>query len=515
MKRIATVAGLLLLGVTMVGCFQSKPLVEAVSETTPPAKVVEEATSVKTEEEASRVKVSVEPASDSAPLPFDYAAMTDDVFIQLDEEPRIHSPIHTLVAPEKQIYTVFFREPMNRASVQEAMQKNANQSRATAEMHLQWVGDRQVRVQVQAAVDETQYDVDYYLSFNGAQTEGGRVLENVPELIASVEVPRQLWRVSVDGKQREQLTSFAQPFDFRENDLSAGRYLHLGRVQRYCQCDAMYPRLHALYDLQEKKVVPYPIDLMQTYRGEGAFYADPVRGVFYAKAPDGVAVPTSDTVSNVQVDGYVFGASFSQDRAFVLLAVGANREQKSDYTFLLHSLTGAVRDRKLDVLPGGVPLNQASGGEMPIRFEDDGERVYVLLTKPNTNEMQRYLYNWGTGKGQVLSWKGEGSDPWFGFKRSSDGLYTLYTDGRVVKGEQEVAKEMNLYNSIWLPGTHSLITFDYESEGADEFHRLQLKRFDVETKQYSTIAVQLLNSTQLIGASEDGKWLYVSSSGKL
>ncbi|MGZ0049875.1 hypothetical protein [Brevibacillus gelatini] len=40
--------------------------------------------------------------------PFDYASMKEDVVIQLNEDPRLQSPLRTVVGPAPQAYTLFF-----------------------------------------------------------------------------------------------------------------------------------------------------------------------------------------------------------------------------------------------------------------------------------------------------------------------------------------------------------------------------------------------------------------------
>jgi hypothetical protein len=445
--------------------------------------------------------------------PFDYAAMTEEVYIQLNDEPRIHSPIRTRVAPKDQSFTVFFREPMNRSTVQEALQKNKLEGGIAPELNFQWVEDRQLRLAVNAPWDEARPGGAYQLDFSGAKTQSGRVLAKTPEFIAAVEEPNQLWRISLDGKVREPISSFAQPFDFRENDLSDGRYLRLTRFQSYCQCDAMYPRLHALYDLQEKKIIPYPVDLSSTYSGDGTFYADAVRGVFYAQAPENAVVPKSETAVRVQVNGYVFGASFNQDRSAVVMAVGADKEQESDYDLVIHSLKSVESNRHVQVLHGGVPLSQTDGRKLPITFVDDGTRVYTQLTKPGTMEPLYYQYTWKTG-GVSAQTPPAAANPWNGFKRSEDGMFTLYTDGNLYRGEQKVAEEMNLYNGLWVPGTHLIAVPDFATGGPESRTRM-LKLYDAQKRQYTTIADHLPNSMQAISVSADGKWLYVSSNVNL
>jgi len=76
--------------------------------------------------------------------------MKEDVRIQLDAEPQLHSPLRTAVGTAPQAYTFFFREPMDRLSVEAAIRQHAKDAPAVhfvePALSFHWVHDRQLRV---------------------------------------------------------------------------------------------------------------------------------------------------------------------------------------------------------------------------------------------------------------------------------------------------------------------------------------------------------------------------------
>lgn len=142
----------------------------------------------------------------AAEIPFDYAAMSEDVVIQLTEEPRLQSPIRTPVTAKPQTYNLFFREPMDRASVEQALkeqsrkkQTESEQPQAEPQFTANWISDRQL--QLIAAIPQQPERLgwkEYMISVSGSKTKSGKKLEQTPEFIAVVYKPEEIWRLSTD-----------------------------------------------------------------------------------------------------------------------------------------------------------------------------------------------------------------------------------------------------------------------------------------------------------------------------
>lgn len=151
-------------------------------------------------------------------IDFNYDELKEDVRIQLDEEPQLHSPIRTVVGNTPQSYSFFFREPMDRASVEAAVRQHAKD---TSQIHyvepslaFHWVHDRQLRllVTLDRQPDLNQASPEYWLNAAGATTQKGRVVADNLDFRAVAVVPSQIWQVSLDGEQLKQVSGFPAPY---------------------------------------------------------------------------------------------------------------------------------------------------------------------------------------------------------------------------------------------------------------------------------------------------------------
>lgn len=449
-------------------------------------------------------------------IPFAYASMQSDVLIRLADEPRLQSPLKTKVTPT-QSYTLFFRQPMNRATVEAAIRKLAAlppddyYQRTVPEFLFRWASDRQLHltVTVPTAYDPRYVSRIYRIDVTGAVAKNGKKLVDSPSLTAVVEPPDQLWRISLDGKRKERLTTFLQPYHIQLLDETA-RYMLLSRPTKVCECDANYEQLKTLYDRQTKQLVHYPSSATTNYMGEGLFAAD-LRGFFYpvenrrAKLP-----PTARLIDKRE---YIHGASFSKDRKFILMAAGT-REQEKDLDLIIRNLATGKEQRFPKAMRGGVWYNQVSSGRVPIPFYDDGRSVFFAMD-PDTGNEKQYLYRWTDNR--VLPWKSPTNNLWGGYASSSDGMYRLYPNGGLYKGKQIINGAIR--EGIWLPGTH-LIANTHESAptGTNETKAggtWQLTLYDADSNKAKLVSASLPSHTRVAGGSPDGKWIYLITAEKL
>ncbi|UFJ41998.1 hypothetical protein LOK74_05735 [Brevibacillus humidisoli] len=444
-----------------------------------------------------------------AQIPFDYAAMKEPVLIQWEKDPRIHSPIQSVVADTPQHFFLFFREPMDRSSVEDALKRQAAEHfhPLIPTFAYQWASDRQLRltVEIPKAAEPDIGSRSYLLSVNGAITKSGTVLQEPPSLVAVVYTPSQLWKVSTDGEEKIQLRAFDLSYPTASFIGPDKRYLLLSRYKEYCECDARLERLYALYDTEQNELIPYPIPLQTHYLGEGTFTAD-TRGFFYAKSTADVTVPTSDTTVNVQVDGYVHGANFSRDHSHLIMAVGA-KEQRKDFDLLIYDLKTQNVLRLPNAIKGEEPRSALDDAEIGIAFWDDGDSVHFAAVDGETYQERRYQYSWQTQK--ITDW----SPPvqpqdWSGFSSSSDGLYRLYPNAGLYKGKQLVEGE-RIYDGVWLDGTHTILYKQFVQSTDNRPHTVSIQSFDADTGEQRTLIEGLHHYTQLVGTSADGKWFYL------
>jgi hypothetical protein len=460
------------------------------------------------------------PVSDTVKeIPFDYAALQDSVLIQLDEEPRLRSPIMTVVTPEPQEYTLFFREKMNRPSVEQTLTRRAEERTRKDERSVvpaftfAWASDQQLHLTVTLPANAEPYFAtgSYLLDVSGAKTATGKELKEAPTFIAVVYSPPQLWRLSVDGKQKERIYSFEQPYYSMEFLGDDSRYLLLSRFQQYCECDAEHERLYAIFDQQKKRLIPYPVALTTHYMGEGEFVADR-RGFFYKQPASGMTMPESETTVNIRLNEYVHGAIISKDRSHLVMALGMEG-QEGDYDLVIRHLDTGKEQRISGALKGMAPHSELNGNKMPVTFFDDGKDLYFFMRHKAEFKELRYRYSWSTQK--VSAWNPPiPEDTWSGFSASSDGMYQLYANGGLFRGTEHIADPP--YSDVWLNGTHRFVYHDYDQQAPDSSrYKEQIKLYDADHGTTQTVATNLFINTAILGTSPDGKWIYVQSHADL
>lgn len=448
---------------------------------------------------------------------FDYDAMTDPVFIQLDDEPRLHAPIQTLVSTAPQTYTFFFKEAMDRTSVEQTLRSADEQQQQQREngskprFSFTWLNDRQLRLHVEvpdAATLPPLGSVSYMLDVSGATTQAGARLTDVPSFTAIAENPGQLWRIRADGSATEQLTSFDQPYVTMDWQDEAQRYLLVSRFQRYCECDADYERIYALYDTKTKQLTRYPVELMQSYQGKGAFFAD-TRGFFYAKPEDAsVPLPASETAVPLLFDDYVYGSGFSKDRAYVFLALGQDG-QNADLDLVILNLATGEEQRFPHALQGNIIESEVNTSKLPVTFADDGTRVTFVMQDKQAFKELRYQYDWKSKT--VRAWQPPvAEDSWSGYTASSDNRYQLYANAGLYRGDTLISEEIR--EGVWLNGTHRFAYLELDRQTSEDAPLTQsLHFYDADTNRTQQIAGTLWIDTSIVGTSQDGQWIYLQT----
>ena len=445
--------------------------------------------------------------------PYDYASMKADVVIQLDEDTRLQSPLRTVVGPTPQSYTLFFREEMDRGSVETTIRKHAKEEAAREgsgfiepTFAFQWLNNRQLQVLVTlpATAGKERDWTEYVLSAGGAKSTKGTVIGAANAFHAVVLAPSQIWRISVDGKVREKLTDFSVMTNMKFLDREQ-RYVLQSRFTKYCECDARYPMLYSIYDTKTKERTLYPVELADNYRGAGDFIADR-RGFFYAQPDKGITVPPSDSAVRVQVQGYVHGASFSYDQKQLLMAVG-KAEQKKDLDLVVFDLEKGTEKRIPGAIKGWVPTSESNGEILPVAFQDDGRyATFAMRSEESGFEEIRLRYEWKSGK--VIAWTPPvPADSWSGYVQSTDGAYQMYWNAGLFKGNVPLMDMRG--DGLWLPGTHRFLFTEWEKAAQETDLKQSLYLFDADTKAQSVLVSGLPAGLSILGASADGKWLYV------
>lgn len=444
---------------------------------------------------------------------FDYDALKEDVRIQLDAEPRLHSPIRTVVGTTPQAYTLFFREPMDRSSVEEAIRLHAKD---TSQLHyveprlaFHWVHDRQLRVwaTLPKLPEVDRAGPEYVLNAAGAKTLKGREIGEDLAFRSVVIETGQVWKVSLDGSLKEKLSAFTAPYIVTRVLDREHRFLLAYRYREFCECDAPHIPLYAVYDLNQKELIRYPVPLTVNYRGKGEFVADR-RGFFYAKPEGDVQVSVSEWTTPVNVKGFVHGASFSHDDRYVLMAVGTEKHQK-DLDLVIMDLETGREQRLPGAVKGTIPTSEADGSILPVTFDDDG-RFATFIMRENADSLTeiRQRYDWKAKK--VVSWNPPvAQDVWSGYTQSDDGKYQMYFNGGLYQGT-ELVTELER-SGIWVPGTHLLAYTKWEEGKEGKPSTESLRIFDVDQREERVILEGLPHGFGIIGASSDGKWLLVQS----
>ncbi|WP_134684489.1 hypothetical protein [Brevibacillus migulae] len=500
----------LLLAVALASCSPPEDRPNATGQTPPP----------KNEEQTPPAAPETRQNSGSTVfVPLNPASMEEPAIIILNEEQRLRSPITTVVAPQPQTYTFLFKEAMDRASVQQALEQNAQKQtkedprNIVPQLSLQWIHDHKLEVTVnvpQANVPDFGNRA-YRLDLSGAKTASGKTLTEAPFFHAVLYAPPQLWRISTDGKHKEKLHSFEKPYYSITSLDRDSRYLILSRFGEYCECDADYERLYALFDREQKKLTPYPFELSTHYRGPGAFVVD-TRGFFYKKPAPDKLIPKSDTAIELQMKAFIHGAALSLDRQYVLMAVGAPT-QTSDLDLLLYHVQTGAQQRFPKALKGSVPQSELNGEPLPVIFQDNGKQVTFTMQKEGEYKEIRYLFDWQSEK--VSPWNPPIPDnAYSGYTASDDGAYHLFANGGLFRGDQSINRD--LWEGHWIAGTHKLVYKDYRHDGpADSPYREQLKLYDADRLTTTILADNLFIQSNVVGVSPDGKWIYLQSHADL
>ncbi|MGC5327210.1 hypothetical protein [Brevibacillus sp. SYSU BS000544] len=512
--------------VLLAGCMTKPaalPTTEPAQPTTTLQTTAEQTTSTAPPQQENQEEIQIVPKPElpqpvtipAKEIPYAYENMKEDVLIQLDEEPRLHSPIRTVVATTPQKYTLFFRQAMDPASVESAIKANTDMkedhqaSEKRPSFTFTWTSDRQLHLIVEVPeLQQPEYGHQYDINVKGAKTKKGQILQEPPTFLATLYTQPQLWRISSDGKRAEQVTNEEEPYHWNQVGLGNDRYALLYRYTKYCECDAIYPKLHAVYDFETDQLTKYPVELMTHYLGEGEFFAD-TRGFFYHKPAKGVTMPASDTVTKIKMDGFVHGANFSKKRTHLFLAVGT-KEQQKDYDLVIIELATQKQTRIPQALKGEVPHSEVSDAEIGSSFYDDGENVYFAMRNHEEYKENRYQYSWKTN--QVTAWNPPVEpEQWSGFISSEDRVYQIYWNGGLYKGTERIL-EMP-FSEHWLGSTHKLVM----SIPPDNLERAPIKKaglhlYDVDTGESRQI---LQTAHPVLGTSKDGKWIYLNVTGPL
>ncbi|WP_248928820.1 hypothetical protein [Paenibacillus hamazuiensis] len=439
------------------------------------------------------------------------------LLIELEKEPRLHSPIRTLVADSPQAYTVNFREAMNRKSVEEAISGQLSDGDSTAawiKLDYDWRSDRELRVTVRldAAAPKKYPGPQYKLDANGAATAAGHMLRDTPVFRAIATKPNQLWRISVTGDRIEPISSFEEPYYFQA--LSGDpRFMLARRFTKYCQCDASYPFLHAVYDTETNRLESYPVELQTSYRGPGDFVAD-TRGFYYARPEEGLEVPASDTAFSIHVDAFIHGAGFSRDRKYIYLAAG-EEHQEEDLDLIVYELeTGQIRSYA-KALRGRVPESQVSSAKLPVSFLDDGKYVYTIMIRQDPYGDINYRYAWENA--EVSEWTPPIRDHvWTGFLPSGDGEYRFYHNGGLYRGDEPVPEYAGPSPAYWLEGTHRFVFEEAAGpSGQSGFGETTISIYDADVRQSRSIATLPSANAVILGGSPDGQWIFVAAEDDL
>ncbi|MFE5324656.1 hypothetical protein ACFQ88_39060 [Paenibacillus sp. NPDC056579] len=434
------------------------------------------------------------------------SAAAKPVHIVLEDEPRLPSQATALVSKTPKKWVLSFGESMNRASVEEVMKRNlvpAGSQDLSVDITFQWENDRMLKVTTTPKPAESSENPNarlvYSLSVNGAQTAAGNKLEKADEFRAVISDVEQIYRYSLDGKIKEKLSSFDKPYMLR-SVMDPG-YIAAVQFAQYCECDAPSSKLYDLFSLKDRTFVSYPVELYDSYTGEGNFDVDS-RGFFYSN-PKGLPIPQSASVNNITIDGMIFGTGISKDRRHVFIAKGT-KDQKTDFDLAIINLDNGKQDVFEKAMKGYPPANQVSSRDTPIVFRDDGKLVIFTMENREPWGYVNYAFDWGSRT--VTPWKSPtGVDDWSGANMSSDGVYQLNGDGHIYKNGVKQNGPKPIMHGIWVNGTHSMILFENKGNNTKE-----LLLYDADSGKMALTNISLRHDQYVIGSSEDGKWLYVT-----
>ncbi|WP_232696958.1 hypothetical protein [Brevibacillus daliensis] len=445
----------------------------------------------------------------------------NEYWMQVDSEPRMNSASQLdtfgaqLITPDEQQFTIYFKEPMDRTSVEKTLKANVGEREVVIGdtcFSFHWKSDSQVVVtadQKRLPAKNEYYFLGYYkLNLKGAKTKTGKTISSENGLTLYVKEPKQLYKVTTDGSKQIKLTSFKKSNESLILSDPAQRYLLVQRYAQYCECDGPLLRFSSLYDLLTKAEIKYPVELKTNYMGAGTFVAD-TRGFFYP-APDAKvapSIPKSNTAYRIALKDYVHGSGFSKDRNYLFVALGT-KEQKTDFDLGIYHLKTGKLERHKKALKGHAPINQVSDQNYPVYFQDEGQYAYIRLEDyTGTDTLITYSYDWKTKK--VAPWKSPEQVTYLGFKQSTDGIYRYFgfTEGKVYKGNKlhQVVNNQG-HDGVWIPGTHKLAYVKSATSNGGTADTLHL--YDADQKKEKTIRLQS-NDSKIIGATPDGNWLFV------
>jgi len=433
-----------------------------------------------------------------------------DAYIRLNSDSRMVAPSLSLLVPKRdETFTIFFREAMDRSSVEQSIKQMTpdNRQRVYPKLLMHWTSDKQLHIKALVAKAATLPSSTYYIDLQHSLTKTGKSIR--PSVFAgTIQKPQQLRQVGLDGSDNRQLTMFDVPYQIQHLD-EEGRYWLLGRTRNYCPCDKEQLYNYSVYDSETGALTDYPVgsQLRSTYRGEGHFTVDR-RGFFYT-LPNGLTAadaPKSDFAREIRVNGFVQGAAWSKDRKSILLAVTKDESGVNPDLKRIDIASGEERTLAGNV-KGGPPLNEVTGAPMAVQFIDDGIDVYFYFDNLDNYGQLRYKFNWKTNA--LTAWEPPlASSVWAGFRPSSDGTYKLYANAGFYQGEKHVyGDELSPYywSGLWVPNTH-----DYVMKGpGHNFYTMRVLHAD-ERKESVVEGVLLSPESELHLISPDGKWLTVS-----
>ncbi|AEI45339.1 hypothetical protein [Paenibacillus mucilaginosus] len=448
--------------------------------------------------------------------------------IRLEADPRLQAPVRTLVAPRKQTFTLTFAEAMDRASVEAALRKNAEPSGTQpgmapdsepvrVKLAYRWQSDRKLQLEVEVlSWKPGPYPVyGYHVDANGARTADGGELRGQPVFETVLQYPASVWKVPVGGGTVVRTGELAEPYAF--HGLQAGsRYVLAAKTTGYCECDAPFPRLYSLYDLDKGVMTDLSFRPMASYEGAGDLYADP-RGFFYgADAADAAAkeLPEGALAKRVAVGGYVHGSGWSKDGTKVLLAVSSAKEQDENLDLVIYDTVNLTVQRLPGVLKGRVEHSQVSDDRIPVTFRDNGSEVRTAMREDEALTEIPYVYSWSTGK--VTQWDPPMKEAYSSdYTETDDGRYRLYQNGEVYTREGTLKFQPPVQSSLsfWLAGSHRAVLQEYVETGSGDpvtFH-YELKTYDADTNRTSGAFAKLSGQSSLLGTDARGESVYVVS----
>ncbi|WP_426449238.1 hypothetical protein ACP26L_30595 [Paenibacillus sp. S-38] len=448
--------------------------------------------------------------------------------IRLDADPRLQAPVRTLVAPRTQTFALTFAEAMDRTSVEAELRKNAEPDGAQPGMApskepvrlklaYRWHSDRKLQLEVEVLSGQPgPYPVyGYHVDANGARTAAGSELSGQPVFETVLQQPASVWKVPVSGGAVVRTGELTEPYAFQ--GLQAGsRYVLATKATGYCNCDAPFPKLYSLYDLDKGMMTDVSFKLMASYQGPGDLYADP-RGFFYGAEAAGAAakeLPEGAVAKRITIGGYVHGSGWSKDGTKVLLAVSAAKEQDENLDLVIYDTVNLTAQRLPGVLKGRVEHSQVSDDLIPVTFRDNGREVRMALREAETFAEIPYRYSWSTGK--VTRWNPPMKEAYSSeYTETDDGLYRLYQNGDVYTREGALKFQPPPHSSLssWLAGSHRAIVQEFVETGSGDpvtFH-YELKTYNADTNRVAGAMAKLSGQSYILGTDAGGESVYVVS----